>query len=115
MLPLVSRSSPIARWWLAAVPLAFLAVVLVAPALRLLAEGWGAESWWAPWQDDYLRGRLLWSFAQASITCVATLLLGLPMAWVLARWEFPGRSILLRGLMLPFVVPRWWPPWECYR
>ncbi|WNO04300.1 ABC transporter permease [Rhodoferax mekongensis] len=99
------RTGVFARWWLAAVPLAFLAVVLVAPALRLLAEGWGAESLWAPWQDDYLRGRLLWSLAQAAMTCVATLLLGLPMAWVLARWEFPGRALLLRGLMLPFVVP----------
>lgn len=93
------------RWALAALPLTFLAVVLVAPALRLLAEGWGAESLWAPWQDAYLRGRLLWSFAQAAITCGATLLLGLPMAWVLARLEFPGRRWMLRGLMLPFVVP----------
>lgn len=95
----------LARGALAAMPLAFLAVVLVAPALRLLWEGGAATSWWAPWQDTYLRGRLLWSLAQAALTCVATLVLGLPMAWVLARWEFPGRSLVLRGLMLPFVVP----------
>ncbi|MDH4449446.1 MAG: iron ABC transporter permease [Rhodoferax sp.] len=94
-----------ARGWLAVVPLAFLAVVLVAPVVRLLAEGWGTDSLWSPWQDDYLRGRLLWSLAQAAITCVFTLLLGLPMAWVLARLEFPGRALMLRGLMLPFVVP----------
>lgn len=99
------RTGVFAHWWLAAVPLTFLVVVLVAPALRLLAEGWGAESLWGPWQDDYLRGRLLWSLAQAAITCLVTLILGLPMAWVLARLEFPGRSLMLRGLMLPFVVP----------
>nr|WP_315463528.1 iron ABC transporter permease [uncultured Rhodoferax sp.] len=95
----------VARGALAAVPLLFLAVWLVAPVLRLLVEGGAAESVWAPWQDEYLRGRLLWSLAQAAITCVATLVLGLPMAWVLARWEFPGRTLMLRGLMLPFVVP----------
>ncbi len=99
------RTGVFAHWRLAAVPLTFLVVVLVAPALRLLAEGWGAESLWGPWQDDYLRGRLLWSLAQAAITCLVTLILGLPMAWVLARLEFPGRSLMLRGLMLPFVVP----------
>jgi thiamine transport system permease protein len=31
--------------------------------------------------------------------------LGLPVAWVLARFEFWGRAAVLRLLMLPFVVP----------
>ncbi|MEY4979734.1 MAG: hypothetical protein RLZZ352_2004 [Pseudomonadota bacterium] len=95
-----------------ALPLAFLALVLVAPVLRLLAEGLGAGaeadaalSGWALWQDPYLRWRLFWSLAQAAITCVLALLLGLPLAWVLARLEFVGRSTVLRLLMLPFVVP----------
>jgi thiamine transport system permease protein len=86
------------------VPLLFLAVVLVAPAVRLMLEG-GSADLWAPWQDPYLRGRLLWSLAQAAMTCGLVLLIGLPMGWVLARLDFPGRGLLLRGLMLPFVVP----------
>lgn len=89
---------------LAVVPLAFLLVMLVAPALRLLAEG-DAVSWWAPVQDGYLRWRLAWSFLQASLTCVLALGLGLPVAWMLARFEFWGRSAVLHALMLPFVVP----------
>ena len=101
------------RWLLPALPLGFLAVVLVAPVVRLLAEGLvpgaaeGAEPmhWLDVWQDEYLRWRVLWSFAQAAITCVLTLLLGLPCAWVLARREFAGRALVLRLLMLPFVVP----------
>jgi thiamine transport system permease protein len=48
---------------------------------------------------------MAWSFLQAGITCVAALALGLPVAWVLARFEFVGRSVVLRALMLPFVVP----------
>jgi thiamine transport system permease protein len=96
------------RWMLPVLPLAFLAVALVAPVLRLLNEGLGSAgdvSWWALWQDDHLRWRLLWSFAQAAITCALALLLGLPLAWVLARLEFAGRGAVLRLLMLPFVVP----------
>ena len=94
----------------ALVPLAFLLLVLVAPALRLLQEGWlgseqGVSALWAPWQDAYLRWRMAWSFLQATITCVAALALGLPIAWVLARFEFAGRTLVLRALMLPFVVP----------
>lgn len=99
------------RWLLPALPLLFLAVVLVAPVLRLLAEGLApmvdAEPlrWFEVWQDDFLRWRVLWSLAQAAITCVLALLLGLPIAWVLARLDFPGRTLALRLLMLPFVVP----------
>lgn len=98
---------------LALLPLAFLAVLLVAPVLRLLAEGFGVGEfasgeplrWLALWQDDYLRWRVVWSFLQAAVTCVLALLLGLPLAWVLARREFAGRALVLRLLMLPFVVP----------
>ena len=99
------RQTRTERWTLAALPLGFLALMLAAPALRLIAEGGAAANIWAPWQDAYLRGRLLWSLGQAAVTCGVTLLLGLPMAWVLARREFAGRRLLLRGLMLPFVVP----------
>ena len=97
---------------LAALPLLCLAVLLVAPVLRLGFEGFLGElatgptpSLWAVWTDPYLRWRVLWSLLQAGATCVAALLLGLPVAWVLARWEFAGRRLVLRLLMLPFVVP----------
>jgi len=93
-----------ANWLLAAFPLVFLLVLLVAPALRLLVEG-GQFPLWAPLQDSYLRWRLAWSFLQATLTCVLALGLGLPVAWVLARFEFAGRAFVLHALMLPFVVP----------
>lgn len=88
-------------------PLAFLLLMAAAPVARLLAEGAaGADaSWWSVWQDGWLRGRIAWSFAQAGITCALALLLGVPLAWVLARIEFTGRRAVLRALMLPFVVP----------
>ncbi len=102
--------------WLGLLPAAALLVLLLAPLLRLLLAGYSGEvnlsaaslapvSFWQPWQDDYLRWRVLWSLAQAGITCVLAFVLGLPLAWVLARFEFTGRSLVLRLLMLPFVVP----------
>ncbi|MEY4883481.1 MAG: hypothetical protein RIS34_1335 [Pseudomonadota bacterium] len=89
-------------------PAAFLLVMLAAPVLRLLIEG-GLGSLAgmlvAIWQDDYLRWRVLWSLLQAGLTCLAALVLGVPVAWVLARFDFAGRTLVLRLLMLPFVVP----------
>ena len=90
------------------VPAVFLSLMLIAPLLRLLVEGWtGAPAGLiiSLWQDDYLRWRVVWSFTQAALTCALALLLGLPVAWVLARYQFVGRTLVLRLLLLPFVVP----------
>lgn len=103
--------------WLGLLPAVALLVLLIAPLGRLVLAGWAGdvslpgaaatEAWslGSPWQDDYLRWRVLWSLAQAGITCVLALALGLPLAWVLARFQFAGRTLVLRLLMLPFVVP----------
>jgi thiamine transport system permease protein len=95
------------RFALSALPLGFLLLLAVAPVARLLAEGWGTADlgFWALWSDDYLRGRVLWSLAQAALSTLACLLIGVPLAWVFARLDFPGRALVLRALMLPFVVP----------
>ena len=106
--------SRLGRGALAALPLLALGLMLVAPLARLAWQGWSGEpefgstedvSLWSVWQDDYLRWRVFWSLAQAGATCVLALVLGLPVAWVLARFEFPLRRVVLRLLMLPFVVP----------
>ena len=102
--------------WLGLLPAAALLLLLLAPLGRLALAGFTGEagwpgaassnwSLWTPWQDDYLRWRVLWSLAQAGITCGLAFVLGLPLAWVLARFEFAGRALVLRLLMLPFVVP----------
>lgn len=99
--------------WLVALPLLVVVLALVAPMARLLGQGFWGESvtgmavidsgpWW---QDAHLRFRVGWTLVQALATCVLCLVLGLPMAWVLARLEFRGRLWWQRALMLPFVVP----------
>ncbi len=89
-------------------PLVFLTLMVLAPLARLGFEGMsGAQPGMlgAMAGDAYLRWRLGWSLLQAALTCLAALVVGLPVAWVLARMEFPGRGLALRLLMLPFVVP----------
>lgn len=108
------RNGSLPKWLLGIVPLCFLLAVAVAPVGRLLWEagtsagtgdGTTELGWLTWWQDDYLRWRFVWSLAQAGLTCVLAFLFGLPIAWVLARFDFPGRAAALRLLMLPFVMP----------
>ncbi|MBV8048503.1 MAG: iron ABC transporter permease [Paludibacterium sp.] len=89
---------------LALLPLALLLSLAGAPLARLMAEGAGTLSP-AFLFDPYYRWRLLWSFTQALATCALALLFGLPIAWALARFDFPGRRWLMRLMMLPFVMP----------
>ncbi|PUE41614.1 iron ABC transporter permease [Limnohabitans sp. Bal53] len=99
--------------WLAAGPALFVLALLALPVARLLWQGlWGEPlaglavhdtgPWWL---DAHVQWRLGWTLVQALVTCVLCLVLGLPMAWVLARLEFKGRMAWQRALMLPFVVP----------
>lgn len=99
--------------WLAVLPVLVVVFALVAPVARLLGQGlWGDPVAGMPlddsgpwWLDAHLRFRVGWTLTQALLTCALCLVLGLPMAWVLARLEFRGRQWWQRALMLPFVVP----------
>ncbi len=93
---------------LASLPLTFLLAMLIAPALRLLGEGWAGVNGAMLLEmlgDEYVQWRVLWSVLQAAASCALVALLGVPLAWVLARYDFAGRSWVLRGLMLPFIMP----------
>lgn len=95
------------------IPMLFLWLMVLMPMSRLAWEGWTAPeaasvaplSWWHLWDDAHWRFRLQWSLAQAAVSTGLTLILGLPVAWVLARYSFWGRAWVLRLLLLPFVVP----------
>lgn len=66
----------------------------------------------APWTDlgDLLGRPIVTDALRLSLTAafaatIASLVLGIPLAWVLARAEFPGRSALRAVVLLPMVLP----------
>ncbi len=86
------------------VPAAFAALLLVLPLITLVAD--------TPWGDlaDQLTSAAvrdaLWLTALASVlTVVLCLLLGTPLAWVLARVDFRGRSLVRAAVIVPLVLP----------
>ena len=97
------RTSARAPWVL--LPLASLGVAFVAVPLVALLQR-------TPWSDlgrlvrepivtDALRLSLISAFAATTIS----LLVGVPLAWVLARAAFPGRSVVRALVILPMVLP----------
>ncbi|MFJ1969426.1 molybdate ABC transporter permease subunit [Streptomyces sp. NPDC087903] len=84
----------------ALIGLAFLALPLVALLIR------------APWRSmpDLLTSTEVWQALQLSLLCataatVVSLVLGVPLAWLLARVEFPGRGLVRALVTLPLVLP----------
>lgn len=95
-----SAKPPLAIGALAIVCALFLLLPLVALVLR------------APWgrlADELAQPQIraaLWLSLRVSLTATfMSLLLGVPLAWVLARWDFPGRSFVRGVALLPLVLP----------
>jgi len=80
------------------------ALLVVLPLLGLLVRAPWGDLWSELTSSEVLVSLRLSLLCSLSATVVAVLL-GLPLAWVQARAEFPGRA-LLRGLtLLPIVLP----------
>ncbi len=92
-------------------PLAFLGVFFFYPMAAVVAEGFapGGRLNLAPvaslWREAYF-GRVLWFTTwQAALSTALTLVLGMPAAFVFARYRFPGKSVLRALTTIPFVMP----------
>jgi thiamine transport system permease protein len=55
--------------------------------------------------DPFYWGLFRFTAYQALLSTLASLLLGLPGAYVLARYEFPGRRTIRSLTLVPFVLP----------
>lgn len=103
--------TPVARVVVRWTPLTFLAIALFYPLWAILSRtlGWDGESPFSPvfevLSDRYYLGRLAFTVAQAAASTVLALAIGLPAAYIFARFNFPGRSVLLALTTVPFMMP----------
>lgn len=86
------------------VPAALGTLLLLLPLVSLLLT--------APWsmlgeqlRTEALRQAMWLSVLTATLATGVCLLLGLPLAWVLARLDFPGRRLLRTLVIVPLVLP----------
>lgn len=83
---------------------ALLVLFIVGPLLRLLAAA-SPAGWATITHDSELQAAILLTLVTASIATALAALLGVPLAYLLARARFPGHR-LVQGLVdLPVVVP----------
>lgn len=90
----------------------FLAALLLVPLAAILVRSFGAEAATSAvgnplslLTDRYYLGRIGFTFGQALLSTVLTVLVGLPSAVLLARYRFLGRRALTAAFTVPFVMP----------
>ncbi len=86
------------------IPIAFLIVAFFYPLSRILILTFDLKTFT---RENFLLASqvLLFTFYQATLSTLLTLFLGLPSAYLFARYEFYGKSFLRALTAVPFMLP----------
>lgn len=91
--------------------LVYLSLIVLIPLSLLFfkatALGWGY--FWSAVTSARVLASLKLSFGTALISAGINAFFGLLVAWVLVRYNFPGKKIVDALIDLPFALPRPWP------
>ncbi len=85
----------------------FLGCFFFLPLVRILAISLDSHQGLVPGGSFYPRllSVLQFTFAQALASTLLTLMVGLPLAYFFARYDFPGKSVVRALTAIPFMLP----------
>jgi sulfate/thiosulfate transport system permease protein len=86
---------------------AYLSLIVLVPlaAVFLRTAGLGWSGIWEVWSDPRVLAALRLSFGTALAAAAFNAVMGTLVAWVLVRYEFPGRRLVDALIDLPFALP----------
>jgi sulfate transport system permease protein len=89
------------------ITLAMLSLIVILPVGALLAKGasYGLSGIWGTVNTPRVWAALYLSFRLSFFAALFNLVFGTLLAWVLARYEFPGRRLIDALVDLPFALP----------
>jgi sulfate transport system permease protein len=101
-----TEESPLVKWTLIALALAFCLIFLLLPLANVFAQAF-AKGWNYYWSslgepDSWAAIRL--TAIVAGISVPMNVVFGMAAAWAIAKFEFKGKSILITLIDLPFSV-----------
>lgn len=108
---MTTRATRLATNLLFLLPIAFLGLFFVYPLLAILRVSLAPAGvldltpFAALLEQPYFAQLLWFTTWQAAVSTLLTLVLGLPAAYVFARFSFPGKSIVRALSTIPFVMP----------
>jgi sulfate transport system permease protein len=105
-MPDATSEAPAFRWLLIGIAVVFLAVFLLMPLLAVFAEALrrGAETYFSAFADPDTQSAIQLTLLVAVIAVPLNMVFGISAAWAIAKFEFPGKSLLTTLIDLPFSV-----------
>jgi sulfate transport system permease protein len=94
------------RWSLIALALAFLLVFLVVPLAAVFTQALakGLDTYFEALTEPDALAAIRLTLLAAGIAVPLNLVFGVAAAWAIAKFEFPGKSVLITLIDLPFAV-----------
>ena len=108
--PPPSTTTIASPWWfrstLILLTLAFLVLFLFLPLAAVFVEAFrkGTEMFFAAFKDVDAKSAIKLTFLAAGIAVPLNMVFGLAASWCIAKFNFPGKSLLLSLIDLPFAV-----------
>jgi sulfate transport system permease protein len=105
-LPRATRDPAWARWLLIGVALVFLAFFLVLPLVVVFAEALskGGSFFLAAIKEPDALAAIRLTLLTVALVVPANVVFGIAAAWAIAKFRFPGKSLLTTLIDLPFAV-----------
>jgi len=102
----VTQDAPLARLLVIGIAVAFLALFLFAPLAVVFVEAFakGFAKFLTAFDDPDALAAIRLTLIIAAIAVPANTLFGLAAAWSIAKFSFPGKSLLITLIDLPFSV-----------
>jgi sulfate transport system permease protein len=101
-----ASESRLARYGLMAAGLSFLALFVLMPLLAVFAEALreGFAPYWEAVKEPDALAAIRLTLTVAAISVPLNIVFGLAAAWSITKFDFPGKSILITLIDLPFSV-----------
>ena len=100
------RDPPLVRWALIGFAVALFVLFLLLPltAVASYAFANGLGGWWEAIRDPIALSALRLTLLVALISVTTNTVFGVSAAWALAKFDFPGKNVILTLIDLPFAV-----------
>jgi len=101
-----ARVDKVIRWACISSALVFLAVLLIAPLLTVLSSALekGLSVYFHTFSDSDTLSAIKLTLFTAAIVVPINTVFGVAAAWAIAKFEFPGKSMLITAIDLPIAV-----------
>ena len=102
-----ARPLPWGRWGVRGAAITYLLLMIVLPLSSILVSGLkdGPVAFWGDVTGPVALSALKLTLTAAVVTTLINLVMGTLTAYVLVRYDFPGRSLLNAAIDMPFAIP----------